>query len=178
VDSTQTGFLERPTSVNVSANACQRGLLLTSVSHPSFRRNQRWSAPVSAPNRHGVVRRLRPLRGLACGSTAGGPGCVRGLRPRTSRRQIPAPRLAESPQKCGLSCIWTPPSTALSCPYCNRSCSRFVTASSGVRPARTTVAHSGVGVLKLRFRPFVRLSITTSSRRTPSTIQQIVERPP
>ena len=50
MDSTQTGFLERPTS----ANACQRGLLLTSVSHPSFRRNQRWSAPVSAPNRHGV----------------------------------------------------------------------------------------------------------------------------
>ena len=51
-----------PNSVSVSDSARRCKLLLKSVAYPSARTNQLSRAPVSAPNRHGVFRRVRLLR--------------------------------------------------------------------------------------------------------------------
>jgi len=52
----------RRNSVSVSDSARCCWLLPVSVTHPDTRLNQRPRAPVSAPDRHGVLRRLRLLR--------------------------------------------------------------------------------------------------------------------
>ena len=60
---------------------------------------------------------------------------------RRSRVQIPAPRLAESPQPCGLSCIYGLPSDAPACPYCHGSCNITVAGQIDAEDVRRYYLH-------------------------------------